>query len=114
MQTEPKNKLIPAQPETPPVPTRGFPVGKPDYIPAIGETGVSQQRFCPLIRQECLKSSCMFWVELFMGPDNKQPFGHCSYYWNTLQFTDIKQQLIMLNQHFDLLLGRGETHAAAK
>lgn|SRR3990167_6142372 len=78
---------------------RGFPVGDPNRIPAIGETGTTQQMFCPLIRTACMKSMCMFWVELLThtGKD-AQRVGHCAYYWNALQNVEIKQTLMRIEQ----------------
>lgn len=79
---------------------RGFPVAGMDTVPAIGSTGVSQQMFCPLIKSACIKSMCMFWVELFthQGADAKR-VGHCAYYWNALQAVEIKEALNRINQN---------------
>jgi len=78
--------------------SRGFPVGMNDHVPAIGETGVSQQFFCPLLKATCIKDKCMFWVELLThdAPDALR-VGHCAYYWNALQLVEVKQALIRLN-----------------
>ena len=51
----------------------------------------------------------MFWVELFQ-PDGRR-VAHCAYYWNTVQWTDIKTQLIQLNQKLDAL---NPTHVHAQ
>ena len=94
------SELVPAAPRM----ERGFPVGDPNRVPAIGETGVSQQMFCPLIKGQCMKSMCMFWVELFtQSGEDAQRVGHCAYYWSSLQFVDIKQQLIQLNRRLETI-----------
>ena len=36
----------------------------------------------------------MMWVELYTV---KGQVGHCSYYWQAVQLTDIKSQLVELN-----------------
>lgn len=71
----------------------GFPV-EAKRVPAIGEEGTTTQSFCPLIKGECLRNRCMFWVELFAKDD--QRIAHCAYYWNTLQLVDIKQALMSM------------------
>jgi hypothetical protein len=71
----------------------GFPVQSSGDVPAIGSTGFAEQ-LCPLIKGACVKSKCMFWVELFLGKDEAQKVGHCAYYWNALQLVVIKDILI--------------------
>jgi hypothetical protein len=78
----------------------GFLVDQQDKVPAIGETGVSSQMFCPLIKSACIKQMCLFWVELMAG---EQRVAHCAYYWSALQLVDIKQQLIKLNVNLEKL-----------
>lgn len=95
--------LITKKPEkqTSQTPSRGFEVSSGPKVPAIGDRGITTQSFCPLIQSDCLKNKCMLWVELFLG--REQRVAHCAYYWNTIQATDIKGQLINLNKKMDAL-----------
>ena len=82
---------------TPPPPPHGFLVQQHNGgVPAIGEKGISSQTFCPLINGDCKGPRCMFWVELFLTDQRR--VAHCAYYWNTVQLTDIKSQLIEANR----------------
>ena len=93
-------------PDFPTLP-RGFPVGFDNRVPAIGETGVSQQNICPLlsnalVEKQCVKDRCMFWVELFTHDgEGAKRVGHCAYYWNALQNVEIKQALIRIDQKLE-------------
>ena len=96
MMQDPQQPL--AVTETPEPIQHGFEVQEGRTVPAIGDTGITSQTFCPLIKGTCQGPRCMFWVELFThtGPGAKR-VAHCAYYWNTLQLVDIKQALMRLN-----------------
>ena len=76
-----------------PMEPRGFLVSANGKVPAIGDTGVTTQFFCPLLKGACIKQACMMWVELYAG---SQRVAHCAFYWNAVQMTDIKSQLSQL------------------
>jgi hypothetical protein len=77
-------------------PRHGFLVEQENgVVPAVGDTGKSTQMFCPLIRNMCMKTNCMFWLELMSGD---KPVAHCAYYWSAIQLVDIKSQLLEFNK----------------
>ena len=94
---------------TPPV--HGFLVESDGKVPAIGDTGVTTQMFCPLLKGACIKQACMAWVELFLEDGTR--VAHCGIlYWTPVQLTDIKSQLIRLNQQLERLIPKDPANAA--